>query len=66
VRYRRSKRGIKTPQTDIDLIKRRLRDAEIGHCKNPTSHRDVVIERVTAARLIALASHLLSQIEPES
>lgn len=34
----------------------------IGHCKNPTSHRDVVIDRATAARLIALASHLVSQL----
>ncbi len=25
---KKSKRGIKTPQSDIDLIKRRLRDAE--------------------------------------
>ncbi len=25
---KKSKRGIKTPQTDLDLIKRRLRDAE--------------------------------------
>jgi phage-related protein len=28
---KKSKRGIKTPQTDIDLIKRRLRDAETIH-----------------------------------
>lgn len=28
---KKSKRGIKTPQTDIDLIKRRLRDAEADY-----------------------------------
>jgi len=28
---KRSKRGIKTPKGDIDLIKRRLRDAEQDH-----------------------------------
>lgn len=39
-----------------------LYSGAIGHCKNPTSHRDVVIDRATAARLIALASHLVSQL----
>lgn len=28
---KKSKRGIKTPQSDIDLIRRRLRDAEADH-----------------------------------
>ena len=28
---KKSKRGVKTPQSDIDLIKRRLRDAEADH-----------------------------------
>jgi phage-related protein len=28
---KKSKRGIKTPQSDIDLIRRRLRDAESDH-----------------------------------
>lgn len=35
----------------------------IGHCKNPTSHREVVVERAEAARLIALASHLLTELD---
>jgi len=28
---KKSKRGIKTPQSEIDLVKRRLRDAEYDH-----------------------------------
>ena len=35
----------------------------MGHCKNPTSHRNVGIERVSAAQLIALASNLLMKVE---
>jgi hypothetical protein len=35
----------------------------IGHCKNPTSHREVGIKRAEAARLIVLASHLLEQVD---
>lgn len=31
----------------------------IGHAKNPTSHRDVTLTRLNAARLIIFASHLL-------
>jgi uncharacterized protein (TIGR02391 family) len=34
-----------------------------GHARNPLSHRDVAIERVDAARLIALASYLLSFVD---
>ena len=30
---KKSKRGIKTPQSDIDLIRRRLRDAEQDHAQ---------------------------------
>ena len=30
---KKSKRGIKTPQSDMDLIKRRLRDAEQDHAE---------------------------------
>lgn len=30
---KKSKRGIKTPQSDVDLIKRRLRDAESDHAQ---------------------------------
>jgi phage-related protein len=30
---KKSKRGIKTPQRDIDLIKRRLKDAEHDHAQ---------------------------------
>ena len=35
----------------------------IGHCKNPQSHRDVRLRRTEAARLIALASYLLEDVE---
>jgi uncharacterized protein (TIGR02391 family) len=35
----------------------------IGHCKNPPSHRRVDTERVSAAQLIAFASHLLTWAE---
>jgi uncharacterized protein (TIGR02391 family) len=35
----------------------------IGHCKNPPSHRRVDIARVSAAQLVAFASHLLSWAE---
>ena len=31
---KKSKQGIKTPQSDIDLIKRRLRDAEADYAAN--------------------------------
>lgn len=31
----------------------------IGHCKNPTSHRDVKLEREEAAKPIIFASYLL-------
>jgi uncharacterized protein (TIGR02391 family) len=40
-----------------------LYSGAIGHCKNPPSHRDVSVNCLTAARLIALASHLLSELE---
>jgi phage-related protein len=30
---KKAKRGIKTPQSDIDLVKRRLRDAEQDHAQ---------------------------------
>ena len=35
----------------------------IGHCKNPPSHREVGIERQSAAQLIGFASHLLMQVD---
>jgi uncharacterized protein (TIGR02391 family) len=35
----------------------------IGYCKNPPSHRRVDTARVSAAQLIAFASHLLSLVE---
>jgi hypothetical protein len=35
----------------------------IGHAKNPTSHRDVAITALEAARLIIFASHLFDIIE---
>jgi uncharacterized protein (TIGR02391 family) len=35
----------------------------IGHAKNPPSHREVTMDRQTAARLIVFASHLLDIVE---
>jgi uncharacterized protein (TIGR02391 family) len=35
----------------------------IGHGRNPPSHRDVVIARADAARLIGLASYLLELVD---
>ena len=35
----------------------------IGHAKNPTSHRDVILAPQEAARLVVFASHLLGIIE---
>ena len=40
-----------------------LFSASIGHAKNPTSHRHVVISAAEAARLIIFASHLLDIVE---
>jgi uncharacterized protein Ymh len=37
--------------------------AAIGHAKNPTSHRDVAITALEAARLIVFASHLFDIVE---
>jgi uncharacterized protein (TIGR02391 family) len=35
----------------------------MGHCKNPSSHRDVEIERIPAAQLIMFASYLFTRVE---
>jgi Protein of unknown function (Hypoth_ymh) len=35
----------------------------MGHAKNPTSHRDVVLSPQVAARLVVFASHLLGIVE---
>src|SRR5262249_6932258 len=35
----------------------------MGHCKNPPSHRNVSIERLSAAQLIVLASNLLPVVD---
>jgi uncharacterized protein (TIGR02391 family) len=35
----------------------------MGHCKNPSSHRDVRIERTEAAQLILFASYLLARLK---
>jgi hypothetical protein len=35
----------------------------IGHAKNPTSHRDVAVTAIEAARLIVFASHLFDIVE---
>ena len=35
----------------------------IGHCKNPPGHRERDFDRVSAARLIAFASYLLTEVE---
>ena len=37
--------------------------AAIGHAKNPTSHRDVAMTALEAARLIMFASHLFDIVE---
>ena len=37
--------------------------AAIGHAKNPTSHRDVAMTALEAARLIVFASHLFDIVE---
>jgi hypothetical protein len=37
--------------------------AAIGHAKNPTSHREVAITALEAARLIVFASHLFDLVE---
>ncbi len=36
---KKSKRGVKTPQPDIDLVKRRLRDAELDHIEHSSKER---------------------------
>jgi len=36
---KKSKRGVKTPQPDIDLVKRRLRDAERDHAERFSKER---------------------------
>jgi phage-related protein len=36
---KKSKRGIKTPQSDIDLVKRRLKDAERDHAERFKTER---------------------------
>ena len=40
--------------------------AAIGHAKNPTSHRDVAMTALEAARLIVFASHLFEIVERRS
>jgi uncharacterized protein (TIGR02391 family) len=35
----------------------------MGHCRNPPAHRDVEIDRVTAAQLITFASYLLMEVD---
>ena len=36
---KKSKRGVKTPQPDIDLVKRRLRDAELDYAERSSKER---------------------------
>jgi uncharacterized protein (TIGR02391 family) len=55
--------------TDLTLIQAE-RQAEMflfagamGHAKNPTSHRDVNLSRLEAARLIVFASYLIDIVE---
>ena len=36
---KKSKRGVKTPQPDIDLVKRRLRDAELDYAERSSTER---------------------------
>jgi len=36
---KKSKRGVKTPQPDIDLVKRRLRAAELDYAERSSKER---------------------------
>jgi hypothetical protein len=57
------------PLTDMSTITgereaiMHLFSGAIGHAKNPTSHRHIVIAADEAARLIVFASHLLDVVE---
>jgi hypothetical protein len=57
------------PLSDLTLVEgeregeQHLFAGAIAHGKNPGSHREVVMSRTEAARLIMLASHLLSIVE---
>jgi len=57
------------PLTDQSLVaaereaEMHLFAAAIGHAKNPTSHRDVAITALEAARLSVFASHLFDIVE---
>jgi uncharacterized protein (TIGR02391 family) len=35
----------------------------MGHCRNPPAHRDIEVDRLTAAQLITFASYLLTEVE---
>jgi len=47
---KKSKHGIKTPQSDIELIKRRLKDAEADYAARLRTHSQ---KRTVAARAMA-------------
>jgi uncharacterized protein (TIGR02391 family) len=51
-----------TPASERQAVME-LFSGAIGHARNPPSHRDVVIERADAARLIGLASYLLALVD---
>jgi uncharacterized protein (TIGR02391 family) len=51
-----------TPQAERQALME-LFSGAFGHARNPPSHRDIVIARADAARLIGLASYLLELVE---
>ena len=53
-------KSLATAEREVEM---HLFAAAIGHAKNPTSHRDVAMTALEAARLIVFASHLFEIVE---
>lgn len=58
-----SDKSLVTAEREADM---HLFSGAIGHAKNPTSHRDVIVAPQEAAKLILFASHLLDIVEKRS